>query len=138
MPLTEYVALVSLTSEVSTRSLMQVAAALQKQVTRDFGPIWGLPATVDAFEDLSSMPNDYYPVVVFSDRDELMQRLASDIGEQPALRLHAPIFAAEALLTDAVVGPDAEPPRPTPGIDAEQLKRYLETLDPEDFGKFNP
>ena len=55
-----------------------------------------------------------------------------------ALRLHAPIFAAEALLTDAVVGPDAEPPRPTPGIDAEQLKRYLETLDPEDFGKFEP
>jgi hypothetical protein len=87
VPLTEYVALVSLTSEVSTRSLMQVAAALQKQVTRDFGPIWGLPATVDAFEDLSSMPNDYYPVVVFSDRDELIQRLAADIGEQPALQL---------------------------------------------------
>ena len=54
-----------------------------------------------------------------------------------ALRLHAPIFAAEGLLTEAVFDPGAPPPA-TPGIDAEQLKRYLETLDPEDFGKFNP
>jgi hypothetical protein len=87
VPLTDYVALVSLTSDVPTRSLMQVAAALQKQVTRDFGPIWGLPATVDAFEDLSSVPSDYYPIVVFGDGDELRQRLAFDIGEQPALQL---------------------------------------------------
>ena len=55
-----------------------------------------------------------------------------------ALRLHAPIFAAEGLLTEAVFDPAAPPPPTTPGIDAEQLKRYLETLDPEDFGKFNP
>ena len=55
-----------------------------------------------------------------------------------ALRLHAPIFAAEGLLTEAVFDPGAPPPPTTPGIDAEQLKRYLETLDPEDFGKFNP
>ena len=55
-----------------------------------------------------------------------------------ALRLHAPIYAADALLTEAVFDPAAPPPPTTPGIDAEQLKRYLETLDPEDFGKFNP
>ena len=55
-----------------------------------------------------------------------------------AIRLRAPIFAAETLLTEAVFDPAAPPPPTTPGIDAEQLKRYLETLDPEDFGKFNP
>jgi hypothetical protein len=87
VPLTDYVALVSLTSDVPTRSLLQVTAALQKQVTRDFGPIWGLPATIDAFEDLSSVPSDYYPIVVFGDGDELTRRLAADIGEQPALQL---------------------------------------------------
>jgi hypothetical protein len=87
VPLTAYVALVSLTDDVSTRSLMQVAAALQKQVARDFAPIWGLPATVDAFEALSAMPNDYYPIIVFGDGNELKQRLAADIGEQPALHL---------------------------------------------------
>jgi hypothetical protein len=85
VPLTDYIALVSLTSDVSTRSLMQVAAALQKQLTRDFGPVWGHPATIDAFDDLSSMPSDYYPIVVFGDADELRERLAADIGEQPAL-----------------------------------------------------
>ena len=54
-----------------------------------------------------------------------------------ALRLHAPIFAAESLLTSAVVGPDEDTSPAAPGIDAEQLKRYLQSLDPEDFGKFN-
>jgi len=55
-----------------------------------------------------------------------------------ALRLHAPIFAAEALLTSAVLGGDEDTPPSAPGIDAEQLKRYLQSLDPEDFGKFSP
>ncbi|HEU4570614.1 MAG TPA: bifunctional nuclease family protein [Gemmatimonadales bacterium] len=54
-----------------------------------------------------------------------------------ALRLHAPIFAAETLLRDAEGEPGA-PPTPEPGIDVEQLKRHLETLDPEDFGRFTP
>jgi bifunctional DNase/RNase len=54
-----------------------------------------------------------------------------------ALRLHAPIFAAERLLTEAALPGDAPPP-PAPGIDVDQLRRYLETLDPEDFGKFTP
>ena len=63
MPLTHHIAIVSLTSEVSTRSLLQVTAAIQKQVTRDFAPIWGIPATVDAFGDLLDVPNDYHPVV---------------------------------------------------------------------------
>ena len=53
MPLTDYVALVSLTRDIPTRELLQVAAAVQKQMTRDFAPLWGIRATVDAFEDLS-------------------------------------------------------------------------------------
>ena len=50
---------------------MQAAAAVQKQITRDFTPYWGLTATVDAFEDLASVPSDYRPVVVFGDPSEL-------------------------------------------------------------------
>ena len=61
MPLTDHVALVSLTSDVSRRSFLQAAAAIQKQITRDFTPIWGLPATVDAFEDLASVPATITP-----------------------------------------------------------------------------
>lgn len=61
-----------------------------------------------------------------------------------ALRLSAPIFAPEALLT--MVSDDDEerdetetaPAAPSPEeLSAEQLKEYLENLRPEDFGKFN-
>src|SRR3954447_19228723 len=71
VPLTDHVALVSMTSGVSARDLLQVGAAVQKQVARDFAPAWGLPATVDVFADLTSVPSDYHPVVVFGDGDEL-------------------------------------------------------------------
>jgi bifunctional DNase/RNase len=79
-----------------------------------------------------------------------------------ALRLGAPIFAAETLLVDPgdeeeATDDDDEAPdftasseeqseeerereraRDAELSDAERLKRYLETLRPEDFGKFNP
>src|SRR5687767_14771750 len=61
-----------------------------------------------------------------------------------ALRLAAPIFAPESLLTAiAVEGGDtlqSEEPDLTPATDemsADQLKEYLERMKPEDFGKFN-
>ena len=72
-------------------------------------------------------------------------------GIAVALRLGAPIFAAEALLVepdDESADDDAEADGEvleageTTGTDAEltteQLKAYLENLRPEDFGKFTP
>ena len=44
--LTIHVALVADTGAVSTRGITRVAA-LDKQVTWDFGPLWGVLATVD-------------------------------------------------------------------------------------------
>jgi bifunctional DNase/RNase len=71
-----------------------------------------------------------------------------------ALRLSAPIFAAESLLVDpgeetqegddadSESGPDlglsGTEVRDDAELSAEQLKAYLENLRPEDFGKFNP
>src|SRR5690349_14433330 len=89
MLLTDHVALTSLTSSVSTRSLMIVASAIQKQVTRDFGPIWGVRGTVDAFAELTDVPSDYYHVIVFNDPDELVGRLEDTLGEQLAAELIA-------------------------------------------------
>ena len=61
-----------------------------------------------------------------------------------ALRLSAPIFAQETLLTAAdgdedgeAVGPDFDAAKSAEELNAEQLKQYLENLRPEDFGKFN-
>jgi uncharacterized protein len=61
-----------------------------------------------------------------------------------ALRLDAPIYAPDALLT--VMEEDGDETSPIPpaagdevhGLSAEQLQAYLENLRPEDFGKFIP
>jgi len=65
------VALVSQSNSVSFDDVTRVSAALQKQVTRDFAPIWNVQATVDGFQQLSSVPVGYWPVVV---RDDVVQK----------------------------------------------------------------
>ena len=62
--LSRYVALVSETQKVKMADLAAVAAAIQKQVTRDFGPIWGVQANVAAFDSLEDVPLDYWPVII--------------------------------------------------------------------------
>jgi hypothetical protein len=64
------VALVSDTPSVSFSDVSAVAAALQKQATRDFGPIWQVNATVSAFEALESVPVGYWPVIVRANIDQ--------------------------------------------------------------------
>lgn len=63
-----------------------------------------------------------------------------------ALRFPAPIFAEEDLFVGSLeeengegesVIPEAEPRQSTDEMTADQLKRYLSNLRPEDFGKFN-
>jgi hypothetical protein len=85
--LPRHIAVVSLTKDISVPSLLLATAALQKQVTRDFSPIWGVEATVDAFLDLRTVPNDYHHVVVFGDPAELAGNLQSLVGERTAGRL---------------------------------------------------
>jgi hypothetical protein len=64
---TYHVALVSDTQAVSFSDIANVSAALQKQVARDFGPLWDVNATVDAFQNLEAVPVDYWPVIVKDD-----------------------------------------------------------------------
>lgn len=54
-----------------------------------------------------------------------------------ALRCSAPIFTAESLFDHATEG-TADPPGPGPGATSDALRRYLEKLDPQDFGRFQP
>ncbi len=55
-----------------------------------------------------------------------------------ALRLKAPIFAAEDLFnissSEETIAPDVGGET----LDSDDLKKYLENLNPEDFGKFTP
>ncbi|MFF9770093.1 hypothetical protein ACF1GT_26525 [Streptomyces sp. NPDC014636] len=64
-----HLALLSLTeaTRISASALSRVAAALQKQATRDFGPMWQVSATVDAFDRLEDVPVGYWPLIVVDD-----------------------------------------------------------------------
>jgi hypothetical protein len=64
------IGLVSETSVVDLSQISAVAAALQKQVSRDFGPLWQVEATIGAFDRLESVPVDYWPVIVRDDIDQ--------------------------------------------------------------------
>ena len=64
------VALVSESASVAFSDLSAVAAALQKQATRDFAPLWNVNATVSAFDSLDSVPVDYWPVIIQDNIDQ--------------------------------------------------------------------
>ena len=53
-----------------------------------------------------------------------------------ALRMRAPIYTSDHLLDQS--GVETDEPAPNPEDEADKLKRYLEGMDPQDFGKFNP
>ncbi|HVX39644.1 MAG TPA: bifunctional nuclease family protein [Gemmatimonadaceae bacterium] len=101
---------------------------------------------------ITRVENNTYYGELHLERDGSVIRIDSRPSDAIAiaLRLEAPIFAAEALLVTAEdededeqeAGGGAFTPPPA-GLDpqelnAEELKRYLEHLRPEDFGKFNP
>jgi hypothetical protein len=60
----KHVALVSLVKEITPGQLSRAAAALQRQVVRDFGPIWEIRATVHAFPSLKDVPLGYWPILI--------------------------------------------------------------------------
>ncbi|MBI3510944.1 MAG: hypothetical protein HY064_09770 [Bacteroidetes bacterium] len=59
-----HIALVDHTGKIKLSELNIVAAALQKQVIRDFSPLWKVVATVDAFEKSKDIPVGYWPVII--------------------------------------------------------------------------
>src|SRR6266566_2445156 len=74
--LARHVALVSQTHHVQLDQLVVATAAIQKQITRDFGPIWGIPADVAAFGKLSDVPLGYWPIII---RDDIHEQGAAGI-----------------------------------------------------------
>lgn len=78
-----HVALVSEIKELSSSELTSVAAALQKQVMRDFSPIWGVPGTVDAFTRLEDVPIGYWPIIISNDIHDSAAGVHLDKHGQP-------------------------------------------------------
>lgn len=64
----KHIAIVSETDRVSFSEIALASAALQKQVLKDFAPIWNEPATVDAFAKLEDVPLGSWVVLIRDDR----------------------------------------------------------------------
>lgn len=81
--------------------------------------------------------NTYFAELLMSRNEELFQldaRPSDSIAL--ALRLHAPIYTSDDLLDDrSIEEPEGESEA---DLDAQRLKEYLERMDPQDFGRFNP
>jgi hypothetical protein len=71
--LLRHVALVSESDRITPADLMPVAAALQKQASRDLAPQWEINATVNAFARIEDVPLDYWPVII---RDDIQYQAA--------------------------------------------------------------
>jgi hypothetical protein len=59
-----HVALVPETTEVSTDELHQVSSAISVQITRDFGRVWSVDASIDPFLSRAQVPAGYWTVSI--------------------------------------------------------------------------
>ena len=99
--------------------------------------IVGLGAGVDKVV-ISSLKDKTYFAELLLVRDGQIYQVDARPSDSIALalRLNAPIFTDASLLEQGSVESSDQPP--DPGLDAERLRAYLEKMDPQDFGKFNP
>jgi hypothetical protein len=61
------IALVVESPLIPRTAIKEVAAAVQRQIARDFAPIWDVSATIDPFIDLADVPAGYWPIIVRDD-----------------------------------------------------------------------
>ena len=59
-----HLALVSRTNAIDIAEMLSVSAAIQKQIIRDFGPLWSVDATIDAFAKMEDVPLDYWQILI--------------------------------------------------------------------------
>ena len=85
----QQLALVSESTRAKAGDLLKVAAALQKQATRDLAPIWDITATVDAFDKLEDVPIGYWPMIVMDDIGFNAAGIHLDKDNQPFALINA-------------------------------------------------
>jgi hypothetical protein len=137
-----HIALVSITNEVSLAQLAHVSAAIQKQISRDFGPMWNVEATVDAFDTLEDVPIGYWHVLL---QDELPNGAAGlhkrDDNKQPfalvALTNNWPVFMSHEVL-EMLVDPQGTLTRAGNSLKSGQgrVEYLIEVCDPCQALKF--
>jgi hypothetical protein len=76
--------------------IARVAAAIQKQVLRDFAPIWGVEATVDLFAALDEVPDGWWPLIVHDDGGSSPGSHIANHGHPIAYVAHGPTWSLTA------------------------------------------
>jgi len=140
--LVKHLALVSQTKNVTPDALMRGSAALQKQAVRDFGPIWDVSATVDAFGKLKDVPLGYWPIII---QDDIHQSGAAGIhldkGGQPyALVEYSPdwVLTASHEVLEMLADPfgnrlvAGQSPKPGQG----RVEFLVEVCDPSEAAEY--
>lgn len=101
--------------------------------------IVGLGATVQRIRISAIKEKTYFAELWLAREDHVFQldaRPSDSIAL--ALRVHAPIFTESDLLEQfGDADPTGSTP-PDPAEEAEKLRAWLEKMNPEDFGKFQP
>ena len=100
--------------------------------------ILGLGAALSRVVITKVQDNTYYAALEIRRDDHVIQidaRPSDSIAI--ALRLRAPIYTNEDLLVSEL-GPGFVEATPDPALESDDLKKHLQDLDPEDFGKFTP
>ena len=143
--LVHQLALISESSQVPIGDVMKVAAALQKQASRDIGPIWEVSATVDAMEKLEDVPAGYWPIILMDDigfsgaagihldRDRQPFALVTASSDRDVWSLTASHEMAEMIVDpfgDRLVAGDS--PKPDQG----RVRFLVEVSDPSEDASF--
>src|SRR5260370_37861991 len=136
------IGLVLINKEVTVANLAPVSAAIQKQISRDFGPMWNVEATVDASDTLEDVPIGYWHVLL---QDELPTGAAGlhkrDDQKQPlarvALTTNCPVFMSHEVL-EMLVDPQGTLTRAGNSLKSGQgrVEFLIEVCDPCQASRF--
>ncbi len=126
------------TSEAHAIALELQGARPQRPLTHDLlkHVIGGLGGELRRVHILALRDDTYYAELMVHRGEEAFQ-----VDSRPsdaialALRCSAPIYASDELMDRPAQA--GRPPVPE-GADPAALRRYLEKLDPQDFGRFQP
>jgi hypothetical protein len=135
-------ALISEVEDHDPADVSRVAAALQRQATRDFGPVWDVAATVDVFPSLADVPIGYWPMIVRTDIEvEGADGIHLDEHNQPfALITYSDSWSLTASheMCEMIVDPGASKmvPGPSPKPDQGRVSFLVEVCDPSEAAEF--
>ena len=137
-----HVALVSQTNRVPLGQLTLASAAIQKQISRDFGPIWNIEATIDSFERLTDVPLGYWPIIILDNIHENAQGIHKNKANGQPFALVQ--FSQNWALTtsheclEMLADPSGNRTQAGDSVkpDQERVEYLVEVCDPSEAAKF--